>query len=110
MLLGLPHAADVLSNIGFATVAIWGVVGLWPIHGHASLDAGRHGYRRFLVGLLLTAIGSALYHRAPDNASPVWDRIPIAPACAGLLAAVHAESLAKPSSLPRPYCWGYSRC
>ncbi|HEU4372715.1 MAG TPA: hypothetical protein VFS02_04450 [Telluria sp.] len=59
--------------------------------GGAALDAGRHGYRLFLVGLLLTAVGSSSYHLAPDNARLVRDRLPIALACAGLLADVRAE-------------------
>jgi hypothetical protein len=95
VLLGVPHAADVLSNLGFAAVAIWGLWRLWPMRADASLNAGRHGYRLFLVGLLLTAFGSGLYHLAPDNAHLVWDRLPIALACAGLLAAVRAECLPK---------------
>lgn len=93
-LAGLPHAADVLSNIGFAAVAIWGILRLRRM----PADAGRHGYRLFLAGLLLTSIGSAFYHLAPDNARLVWDRLPIALACAGLLAAVRAECLSKPDS------------
>jgi hypothetical protein len=95
---GVPNGADVFSNLGFALVAAWGLLRLWPMQGVASLDAGRHGYRLFLMALLLTSIGSSFYHLAPDNARLVWDRIPIALACAGLLAAVRAECLAKPSS------------
>ncbi len=94
VLFGVPHAADVLSNIGFGVVALWGMARLWHMQG-----AGRDGYRLFLVGLLLTALGSSLYHLAPDNARLVWDRIPIALACAGLLAAVRAECMGKPGSL-----------
>ena len=94
VLLGLPHGADVLSNIGFAAVALWGLLRLWPMHG-----PGRHGYRLFLVALLMTAAGSALYHLAPGDARLVWDRIPIALACVGLLAAVRAECLQKRGSL-----------
>lgn len=93
-LAGLPHAADVLSNIGFAVVAIWGILRL----RRTPDNPGRHGYRLFLAGLLLTSIGSAFYHLAPDNARLVWDRLPIALACAGLLAAVRAECLSKPDS------------
>jgi hypothetical protein len=95
---GVPHAGDVLSNIGFAVVALWGILRLWPMQGQASLDAGRHGYRLFLAGLLLTSVGSGMYHLAPDDARLVWDRLPINLACAGLLAAVRAESLGKPDS------------
>ena len=77
----------------------------------ASLNAGRHGYRLFLVGLLLTAFGSGLYHLAPDNARLVWDRLPIALACAGLLAAVRAECLPKRRCTDAiPACWACLRC
>ena len=90
---GVPHAADVLSNLGFAVIAAWGLLCWRPLGG-----GGRHGYGLFLAGLLLTAFGSAFYHLAPDNARLVWDRLPIALACAGLLAGVRAECLSKPGS------------
>jgi hypothetical protein len=98
VLAGVPHAADVLSNISFALVASWGILRLWPMRGDAFSDAGRHGYRLFLAGLLLTSVGSSLYHLAPDDARLVWDRLPIALACAGLLSAVRAECMSKPDS------------
>ena len=44
------------------------------------------------MALVLTAIGSSFYHLAPDNARLLWDRLPIALACAGLLAGVRAET------------------
>jgi hypothetical protein len=91
--MGLPRAADVLSNLGFALVAMWGMLKLWPIRDHQHIQAGRHGYVLFLFGLLLTVLGSSFYHLAPDNARLVWDRLPIALACAGLLAAVRAENV-----------------
>lgn len=97
-LLGVPNGADVLSNLGFALVGAWGLLRLWPMRGVPSLDAGRHGYRLFLIGLLLTSLGSGFYHLAPDDARLVWDRLPIALACAGLLAGVRAECQAKPAS------------
>jgi hypothetical protein len=46
----------------------------------------------FMVALALTAAGSSLYHLAPDSARLVWDPLPIALACAGLLAGVRAET------------------
>ncbi len=90
---GIPHGGDVLSNLGFALVAVWGMSRLWPLRYHPTVLAGRYGYSLFLVGLLLTAFGSGFYHLAPDNARLIWDRLPIALACAGLLAAVRAENL-----------------
>lgn len=90
--LGLAHAADVLSNLPFALVGLWGLVKLWP-HRHApALQAGWNGYALFLVALMLTAAGSGFYHLAPDDARLLWDRLPIALACASLLAAVHADT------------------
>ena len=94
--LGIPHAADVLSNAGFALVAVWGWLTLWPRRGSARLRAGWPGYRLFLIGLFLTAFGSGYYHLAPDNIRLIWDRLPIALACAGLLAGVRGDS--KPGS------------
>ena len=88
---GIHHAADVLSNTGFAVVAIWGWLTLYPKRCDDRLCAGWPGYRLFLVGLFLTAFGSAFYHLAPDNARLVWDRLPIALVCAGLLVGVRGD-------------------
>ncbi|NTV96792.1 MAG: hypothetical protein HGA75_15495, partial [Thiobacillus sp.] len=90
--LGVGHAADVFSNLGFALVAGWGAWRLYPLRNHTAFAAGRHGWTLFLAGLALTAAGSAYYHLDPDNFRLVWDRLPIALACAGLLAAVRAET------------------
>ena len=96
--LGIPYANDVLSNLGFALVGAWGVLSLWPQRQHRALLAGRVGYGVFLIGLILTALGSAYYHLAPDNDRLLWDRLPIALACAGLLAGAWAET-----ALPKRY-------
>jgi hypothetical protein len=91
-LVGLPHAADVLSNIGFALIGLWGFVRLRPQRDHAAICPGWYGYRLFLLGLILTGAGSWFYHLDPDDIRLVWDRLPIALACVGLLAAVRAET------------------
>jgi hypothetical protein len=85
---GIPHFCDVTSNLGFALAAFWGWIRLSPASGHPDLRHGWAGYRLFLAGLFLTALGSTWYHLAPDNARLVWDRLPIALACGGLLAGV----------------------
>ena len=94
-LAGLPHAADVLSNLGFALVGLWGWVRLAARWQQPQFRAGGAGYRVFLIGLMLTAVGSAYYHLAPDDFRLVWDRLPIALACAGLIAAVRGETVAR---------------
>jgi hypothetical protein len=48
------------------------------------------GHLLFLVALVLTAVGSGIYHLSPGDARLVWDRLPIALGCAGLLASVRA--------------------
>ena len=88
---GVPHFADVSSNLGFALVGVWGWMELAPARRHPNVRSGWAGYRLFLVGLLLTALGSSWYHLAPDNAGLVWDRLPIALACGGLLAGVRGD-------------------
>ena len=89
---GIQHAADVFSNAGFALVAIWGWLALRPRRASDPLRAGWPGYRLFLIGLFLTAFGSGFYHLAPDNARLIWDRLPIALACAGLLVGVRGDT------------------
>jgi hypothetical protein len=95
-LYGVANAADVVSNVGFAIVGFWGLAALWPRRHDPRLGAAWAGYFVFLVALVLTAFGSGFYHLAPDNHRLIWDRIPIALACAGLLAAVHTETHASP--------------
>jgi hypothetical protein len=78
-LFGVPNGANVLSNLAFLAVAAWGL-------------ARTPRYRLFLIGVGLTCVGSAYYHLAPDNARLVFDRLPIALACAGLLDGVYADT------------------
>lgn len=80
--LGIPHAGDVLSNIPFA------LVGLWAL----ARRRGTLSWTVFDIALLLTAAGSSYYHLAPDDARLVWDRLPIALACAALLVAVYERT------------------
>ncbi|MGE5616086.1 MAG: hypothetical protein ACM3X5_04150 [Bacillota bacterium] len=94
--LGIANAADVLSNAGFAIVAFWGL-SLFRAQSVAAGEA-RNAWILFFASLLLTALGSAYYHLAPDNARIVYDRLPIALTSAGLIAAVRAETREEPQS------------
>ena len=97
---GIPHAADVLSNAGFALVAIWDWLALRPHRDSDRLRAGWPGYRLFLIGLFLTAFGSAFFHLAPGNGRLTWDMLPIALAGAGLLVGVRGDT--RPGSEANP--------
>jgi hypothetical protein len=86
--LGVPNAANVLSNVLFALVAWFGLRRLPKSHLPSQM---RLPWLALCVALLCTAAGSALYHWAPNNAALVADRIPIAWACAALLCAFLGE-------------------
>ncbi|MBR7801587.1 hypothetical protein [Undibacterium fentianense] len=100
VLWGLPNAIDVLSNLGFALVA--GVV----IANHRTITrqliAHWHpadaAYLFFAVSILVTTIGSGFYHLAPNDGRLFWDRLPIALACASLIAAVRLDQFHPPST------------
>jgi len=90
--LGIPNFGDVVSNIPFAVVGVWGLIVLFGPRAPRFSDAReRWLYSVVFAGLVLTCFGSAYYHLAPDNARLVWDRIPIMITFMALLAAVIAE-------------------
>lgn len=97
VMFGIPHFSDVVSNLGFALTAAWGWLRLAPAGQHPASRWGWAGYGLFLIGLFFTAFGSSCYHLAPDNSSLVWDRLPIALACGGLLAGVWGDTRQKES-------------
>ncbi|MDZ7855183.1 hypothetical protein [Sphaerotilus sp.] len=68
-----------LSNLPFALVGGWA---LW--RWRRTPPVGARAWVVFAVALVLTAFGSSHYHWAPDNARLVFDRLPIAWACAAL--------------------------
>lgn len=80
---GIINCGDVVSNAGFALVALWGMLRLWPERQQLNL-----GFTLFVIAIFLTALGSGYYHWSPNDERLVWDRIPISLACAGLLAGV----------------------
>jgi hypothetical protein len=94
---GTPHFFDVVSNLGFLLVGVWGIAFVMKAGSRADgifFDPGeRWAYFYFFLGVLLTAFGSAYYHWAPDNARLLWDRLPMAMGFMGLLAAVLSERI-----------------
>jgi len=90
--LGIPNFGDVVSNVPFAIVGLWGLLFLLGPRGNNFFDPReRWLYVVMFAALILTAFGSAYYHLAADNARLVWDRIPIMMVFMALLAAVMAE-------------------
>lgn len=100
--LGLPHAADVLSNLPFAGFGLWGLrrLVLRQRWGPALAAPACWAAALFFAGLLLTALGSAYYHWQPDDAGLAWDRAGMALAFAGLLGLSACERVSLRAGVP----------
>ena len=85
-LLGVDNFLDVVSNIGFLAFGLLGLAVVFRHHTCFASSAERWPYAVFFVGVLLTALGSAYYHLAPDNETLFWDRLPMTIAFMGLVA------------------------
>jgi hypothetical protein len=91
---GLPNAVDVLSNLSFLAIGLWGLRRLrWLERLHLR---DRHGAAEppantldcawiFFAGLIACAAGSAFYHLQPDLPRLAADRAGMAIAFAGLI-------------------------
>jgi hypothetical protein len=94
----VPNGLNVLSNVAFVFA---GAAGLWALRpadaggARFAAHADRWPWAVFFGGLLLTGIGSAYYHLAPDNPRLTWDRLPLAAALMGLFAAVLTERISQ---------------
>ena len=92
-LFGIANFLDVASNSGFLFAGVAGLLVVAVRRRAFELGIERWPYAAFFVGLVLTAIGSAYYHIAPDNARLVWDRLPMTIAFAGLLSSQIADRI-----------------
>jgi hypothetical protein len=95
ILLGIPHFGDVASNVAFLIAGLWGLAFLSRKSGlDRFIDARERGpYLVVFLGLLLTFVGSAYYHLAPDNDRLVWDRLPMTIVFMPLVSALIAERI-----------------
>lgn len=86
--LGLPNAGDVLSNLAFLAMGVWGLM-LLRGRNDAPVGAGC-----FFAGLILTCAGSCIYHLDPDAPQRlVADRLGMAVAFAGFLGIAASERI-----------------
>lgn len=92
--LGVPNGLNVVSNLPFLIVGVWGVWSVSRIRVGPFVDrVERWPWFGFFVGVDLTAFGSAYYHLHPDNDRLMWDRLPMSIAFMSLVAAVLAERI-----------------
>lgn len=112
---GLPNAMDVLSNLPFVAIGIWGLRWLhWLDRAHEdALDAaplpqaGAHLPVNaldcawvFFAGLILTAAGSAFYHLQSDGMRLAAERAGMAVAFSGLVGLAVCERVSARAGWP----------
>jgi hypothetical protein len=95
-LLGIPNCLNVLSNVLFLVVGILGMKLVLRAGERRPVFAdAREGwpYFVFFLAVALTGFGSAWYHLNPNDATLIWDRIPMAIGFLALVAALVAERI-----------------
>jgi Ceramidase len=81
---GIANCWNVISNIGFL---ITGLLGIKFIRKKKITNLI---IWILFVGILLTGFGSAYYHYAPNNATLVWDRLPMTIVFTSFFALIYA--------------------
>lgn len=87
----VPNLLNVVSNLPFLVGGALGIGLILRGGGHFAGPREPLPYLVFFVGALLTSVGSAWYHLAPDNSRLVWDRLPMTLGFAGLVSAAVAD-------------------
>lgn len=95
ILFGIPNAIDVLSNVLFLIVGVWGLKFLLSATSASSfLDKReRLPYLLFFAGVTFTGVGSAYYHLAPSDSRLPWDLLALSVAFMSLLAATIVDRI-----------------
>jgi len=89
--LGIPHAADVVSNLAFALVGVLAAVRLASHRRQHFSPVTEAGMWCIAIGLVGTAMGSAWYHQDPTDSTLAWDRLPMTLVFAGTLGAAISQ-------------------
>lgn len=76
---GIPNFADVLSNLPFLLVGLYGLT-------RRPAPRMKTGYLVLCAGIALVSLGSAYYHLSPTSATLLWDRLPMTVAFMALFA------------------------
>ena len=74
---GIDNFLDVVSNLAFLIAGVMGLVLVIGGRVRFEFASERWPFVVFFLGVLLTALGSAYYHLAPDNETLFWDRLPM---------------------------------
>ncbi|KAF3337293.1 Ceramidase [Carex littledalei] len=87
LLFGIPNTLNVISNIPFFFVGIIGLVlCYWKNYFQLSLQGELWGWTLFYLGVTAVGFGSSYYHLNPNDATLVWDRLPMTVAFTSIVA------------------------
>ena len=75
--LGIPNFLNVASNTLFCLIGLWGFLALILKKEPLALTGEKSLALLFTLALLLTGIGSAVYHLNPSHYTLVYDRVAI---------------------------------
>ncbi|MEY4588960.1 MAG: hypothetical protein RL497_1036 [Pseudomonadota bacterium] len=93
-LLGVSNFWNVISNVIFALAGLAGLLVVLSA-GYSSFPKQlRLAYYVFFAGVLLVSLGSGYYHLEPNNATLVWDRLPMTIAFMALFSIIIGECVA----------------
>ncbi|KAK3414241.1 uncharacterized protein LOC104419966 [Eucalyptus grandis] len=84
---GIPNTLNVVSNFPFLVVGLVGLVLCYYGNYFMLSSQGELlGWTCFFVGVAAVAFGSSYYHLKPDDATLVWDRLPMTIAFTSIVA------------------------
>ncbi|HEX5055916.1 MAG TPA: ceramidase domain-containing protein [Gammaproteobacteria bacterium] len=84
ILLGIPNLLNILSNLPFLLTGLAGL-GLCLSRPPSTAPLS---WLCFFIAFSLVALGSSYYHRAPADATLVWDRLPMTLAFMSVFSAI----------------------
>jgi hypothetical protein len=92
---GISNALDVLSNIPFVIVGVWGLVWLLTRSSKTAFMTEKESipYQVFFLGVALTGIGSFWYHLAPSDLRLPWDLLPMTCSFMSVVVAIFMERI-----------------
>ena len=74
----IPNALDVLSNIPFLIIGLYGLYMLLSPKTIVFLTSfEKIGWTIFFISVAFVSLGSGYYHLNPSNGTLVWDRLPM---------------------------------
>jgi hypothetical protein len=90
-ILAIPNCRNVLSNLPFLVIGFAGLVSIGLRKPAGMFPQLTTAYLLFYTGIFLTGIGSSYYHLNSNNATLLWDRLPMTIAFMAFFAIIIGE-------------------